>query len=353
MRKALWAIPVLFAFLLLTAGASGWRPVLSLAAPEFTPLAAVGENALTALESEEEPAPPPPPTAARAEPAQATGDRGEQMRPTRDAEFALVYGDWGAGGWTDVLAEPKEGADRLSQALLGDRVEVLDQVLEGGEEWSRVRLLDQRGVEGWVPNSHLHVPSPADSMLWDGINAPIPRLLVVRAPGIEVEGGPFLPFGALLAQVDEEGDGISLFLPDGRRVLVDAEEVRRETTPLSPREASEALKGFREIRFQEGGNTREALDAAGFIYLLARVTGITAPRSLDELRKVGRGVSLDDAEAGDVVFFSAFNKDVPWPVVLLDDGETFIAATPATGVGFGLVANMRNRKVLEVRRFRE
>lgn len=343
MKKALWAFPMLLCLSLFGALANGWRPGLSLAAPELNSLAA-SVNDISVLEATvqaDEPTPLPPPKGARGEPAKVRGERGEQMRPTPDAEFALVYGEWAQGGFTDVLAAPEEGADRISQALLGDRVKVLEQVGAGAKRWSKVKLLDQ-GLEGWVPNNHLQVPAPEE-------RGETLRYMVVRAPGIEVEGGPFLPFGTRLPRA-RESEAFALLLPDGRWVPVDLEEVRSETTPLTPLEASEALKGFREIRFQEGGNTKEAMDAAGFIHLFVRAVGAPAPRSLKELLNIGRATSLNSAQAGDIVFFSTFNKEVPRPVVLLEGGETFIAATPATGVGFGVVEDMRNREVLEVRR---
>jgi hypothetical protein len=55
--------------------------------------------------------------------------------------------------------------------------------------------------------------------------------------------------------------------------------------------------------------------------------------------------------AGDVVFFGTFDGRRPHPVILLDDGSSFLEASPAGGVNLGHVAQMRNRSIVTVRRY--
>ncbi len=81
--------------------------------------------------------------------------------------------------------------------------------------------------------------------------------------------------------------------------------------------------------------------------------GRDIPRKLAEIRRFAVAVSpREQSRAGDVVFYSNYNRDLPRPVVLLDDDrKTFIEASPTSGVSFGHIDQLRNRTVLEVRRY--
>ncbi len=293
-------------------------------------------------------APPDPlPAMEPRRPAALNGDRDRQRRPTPASKLALVFGAWNRGGWTDVLEEPHDQAPRLSQALIGDRLEVLAQT-QGGH-WSQVELAGQGGLTGWVDTNHLTTGSPERvRKAWDSG----PMYVVVRAPGVTADGDLFLPFGATLPLVSSDDEAPRLLLPDGRAVLLRTEEVCAADQPLPLTEALSRLTDFRQVPFRNGGNTVQAMDGPGLIHLLFRAAGVVVPRDLDGLRRTGNRVLLAQAQAGDVVFFSTFNADQPRPVVLLGDGETFIEAYPARGVSFGLLEQMRNRTVLEVRRYK-
>ncbi len=60
------------------------------------------------------------------------------------------------------------------------------------------------------------------------------------------------------------------------------------------------------IPYRWGGNTPETgMDCSGFIrYVFRKSLGITLPRTAAEMAKVGKRVSLDELEPGDLVFFS-------------------------------------------------
>jgi hypothetical protein len=259
------------------------------------------------------------------------------------AQLVVVFGEWSQGGWTDLLDAPREDAARRSQTLIGDEVRMVNQ--EAGGAWSEVEVVEQRNLGGWVRTRHLTAISPGLRDVWEKSE----RYRVVRAPGIDTAGDLFLPFGARLPG-EPDGEQVRLTLPDERTVLVEPAEVR--DGPLSLDAALARLRGFREIRYQKGGNTVEAMDAEGLIFLLYRVTGVKVPREPVDLRHFGTTVSFPEARAGDVVFFSTFNPDQPRPVVLLEDGTTFIEATPSGGVSFGRLEQLRrHREVLDVRRY--
>jgi hypothetical protein len=271
------------------------------------------------------------------------------LRELRDAplvptvgEEALVFGDWEHGGWTDVLAQPEAGAERLSQALLGDRVQILAQ--QPG--WSRVAIAVQGDIQGWVKTNHLTRGSRRvrQSLASDKL------YFVVRVPGVAVDGATFVPFGARLPAITTTGQELRLLLPDGRQVRVLATDVRALDKPLSLTEAIERIKGFRQVPYQGGANTRVAMDGPGLVYLLFRVTGVIIPRTLAGLQQAGIVVPAQQRQVGDIVFFSTFHAGQLRPVIILDD-QIFIEASPARGVGLGWFEQMQNHKVLEVRRY--
>lgn len=274
-------------------------------------------------------------------PAAASEPRDARLMPMVGEE-ALVFGDWEHSGWTDVLAQPEAGAERLSQALLGDRVQILAQ--QPG--WSRVAIAIQGGIQGWVKTNHLTRGSRRvrQSLAGDKLYS------VVRVPGIAVDSATFVPFGARLPAITTTQQQVGLLLPDGRQVHVPATDVRALDKPLSLAEAIERIKGFRQVPYQGGANTRMAMDGPGLVYLLFRVTGTVIPRTLAGLQQAGVVVPAQQQQVGDIVFFSTFHAGQLRPVIILDD-QIFIEASPARGVGLGWFEQMQNHKVLEVRRY--
>ncbi|KHD06489.1 hypothetical protein PN36_06300 [Candidatus Thiomargarita nelsonii] len=264
-----------------------------------------------------------------------------QISPPHPGKKGLVFGSPEQAGWTDVFASPTPQAMRLGQVLIGDLIKVLTR--QGS--WSKIEIPEQQ-YTGWVRTAHL----TSDAQLVQCFLTKGTKYIVVQAPGITVDEKLFLPFGSILPLHSKENGQFRFLLPDRRSVLLSKETVRPLDAPLTLKEALERIKSFHQTPYQRGANTWVAMDGAGLIHLLFRVIGIIVPRDLTQLIKTGEQISLDKAQAGDVIFFSTFDPNQSRPVILLDN-NSFIEAYPARGIGFGLLERLHQRKVLAVRRY--
>jgi hypothetical protein len=271
------------------------------------------------------------------------GGHRDSRFPPKPGNLALVFGVWERGGWSDIFAEPSATSIRLSQSLIGDQVKVLTQ--QGS--WSKVEIISQGNIKGWISTAQLTAGSAKVRQAFNERK----MLFVVATPGILAEEDFFVPFGSILPLLDSaDPEKPHLLLPDGSQIFVEGKQVRPVDQPLSLTDALERLKSFRQVSYENGANSGLAMDAPGLIYLLFRAVGLSVPRTIEDLQKAGEKVSMAEARAGDVIFFSTFNPDQLRPVILLDN-NTFIEASPARGVGLGLLEQMRNHTIIEVRRY--
>ncbi len=84
-----------------------------------------------------------------------------------------------------------------------------------------------------------------------------------------------------------------------------------------------------------GGKTPEGFDCSGYARYVYRQVGVTLPGSSRAQFKVGTPIDLEDAQRGDLVFFSIYGDRINHVGILLDtvSGNTpFVHATSSRGV---------------------
>jgi len=210
---------------------------------------------------------------------------------------------------TDVRQQPADESLRLSQALLGEAVTVLDQ----SAEWACVRL-ERDGCTGWVHVRALHPCAPGEAEAYrKACNVLVSTELLPAF--LHLAGGPVkaatgeagkLPFGLSLPMVAQQGLWAAVRLPDGAQWWVS-----NILLPLSSRPAPDApglafalelVKRCVGTPFLAGGRTPFGFDAAGFAQALWGFVGVDIPRHAPEQFDLGQPVE-SEPRPGDLVFF--------------------------------------------------
>jgi hypothetical protein len=189
--------------------------------------------------------------------------------------------------------ESRISSPQVSQSLGGHPLRVLAEA----DDWLRVRGLDD--YEGWINRGYTSVLPPAE----DGTPVRIDdEWLEERrvSLGCAVRGTDGirrpLPLGALIDATQQVESGTALPYAELRR--------RFERDPRAI--IKTALDRFEGTPYEWGGVSPWGADCSGFVQSVYRLHGVRLPRDASQQAGEGRdaGTSIDDAEAGDLLFFS-------------------------------------------------
>jgi hypothetical protein len=253
-----------------------------------------------------------------------------------------------------LFSEPNGASEQVSQGLLGDTVQALEQ----REDFVNVRTADE--YTGWVRTVHLRAVASGDTLQQTRESYPHARSAVVGQAFTDVweeatdRIGTKLVWGTrvtLLASIPQRTGNYALArLPCGEynaslsapfklgRVLTAALEPPALAADFQGEAACELAHRFIGTPYLWGGGTPFGFDCSGFVQRIYAVLGVTLPRdaylqaqsSLGKFHEPGKL-----RKAGDLVFFVGPNDSCGRGIThvgLALNNREFIHAYGKTGV---------------------
>ncbi len=236
---------------------------------------------------------------------------------------------------TDLRREPRSSAERVSQALLGELLRVLEQ----REGWARV-LVEEVGYLGWIDGQALYAPcSSCEAQAYRAVCDCV--VAATFAPLYDAPEGEMVtkvPFGVKVAAIGAQGHWASLRLPDGTigwvalgDLLPLAERPRPDEAGIA--QALKVMRGFVGTPYLWGGRTPFGFDCSGFAQAFWGFMGVVIPRDADQ--QFAAGVPVAGApQPGDLLYFGGSGADAPRSishVAISLGGSEVIHANGATG----------------------
>jgi hypothetical protein len=200
--------------------------------------------------------------------------------------------------------EPAHESECVTQALHGERLEVLERSADG--IWLRVRLLAD-SYRGWLRSWYATAEAPRfEASGWVRPRGTRVRSLPKRGAPVLAE----LPWPARVALAGEEKGWAAVRLEDGRDGFVASREVASGPAPGGPATGARLVRTARALLgspYLWGGRSAWGFDCSGFVQSVFAWHGIALPRDSQEQwerGREGRGrKARGKARLGDLVFF--------------------------------------------------
>lgn len=187
-----------------------------------------------------------------------------------------------------VRLENSEVSPQISQILYGEKVEIL-KIEEG---FAKINWLQNE--EGWVDKRHLKEILDAEIILKSSIITT---------------------------------DNIAYYhVPEGKTLLSIGSEIQSTELPNLKEKNGEAIAKtaleFLNVPHLTGGRSFFGVDAAGFVQLIFKVHGISLPRNLEEMSKMGNPLFfVGESKAGDLAFFGDASGQIVHVGVMINNFE--------------------------------
>ncbi|MDH7602291.1 MAG: NlpC/P60 family protein [Armatimonadota bacterium] len=179
-------------------------------------------------------------------------------------------------------------------------------------------------------------------------------MLVVTKDNVCIRSGPgtghkkvaVVVQGTKVKRLYRTGSWLKVALEDGRcgyvyRPLVDiARSSGRQVAPATGMEVASSDKSnivqtalaYRGTRYRRGGTSRGGFDCSGFTRHVFAKYGISLPHSSAAQARIGRPVSRDELQPGDLVFFQTYRRGISHVGIYIGNGQFVHASTHRRGV---------------------
>jgi len=220
----------------------------------------------------------------------------------------------------DIWAEPKHHAERISQGLFNERIEIIEQ----GDEFSLVKLEDN--YQGYIRNSFIS----DESLQQDGDHV-VSATIAVASIGADdrAPSATMLPFTCAIKAERTANNFIVCKTPRyGDIYILQDDLVPIDQTPkltkADVRIFLDSVKRFIGVPYLWGGKSFFGIDCSGFTQVNFKFFGINLPRDTKDQINVGKEVKRSEIEPGDLMFFKRH-------VAIAINDLTFIHSSTSTG----------------------
>lgn len=248
---------------------------------------------------------------------------------------------------TDLRRAPKMLAERVSQALLGESLRVLEQA----DDWALVRL-DHDGYIGWVNQAALHLCSVQEAAAYHAacgwsVEAQLLPAFLSPQEDLRANHAGKIPFGTQVNVSETDKDKAMIVLPDGRRWwvaqkgLLPNDERPHSDDPEGVADMLRLIERFIGVPYLWGGRSPFGYDCSGLAGAFYAFMGVTIPRDADQQYRAGIPVSGPPLP-GDLLFFgepgtSRRQQNITHVAISLGGDEVIHANGSAWGVSYNSV----------------
>lgn len=203
----------------------------------------------------------------------------------------------------DVYEAPSLGAERITQALYNQPVEMISQ----DSEFFLIKTA--AGIEGYILKNK--VDKDLGSLETDASDQKI--LITGKTKTIYAKPDGRMPvekvvLGTVLSYRGKAGDWIRVGLCKGIEGYITLNDIilYESRIPLTNTESFiRDIVSFDGVKYVKGGSSvLEGIDMPNLVYICAYINGIELPLEIAEMAGEGKSVSFDEIMPGDILFLS-------------------------------------------------